>query len=270
MPKPTHQKTAFITGGAKRIGRAITTALHSAGFQVIIHCHQSRDAADSLAFELNAIRIDSAHVVQADLAVVNDTHDLSAFIDSVLNAFSDDAGRLDLLVHNASSFYATPMDSSHATMLNHWEDLMLTNTKAPWLLTHALLDTLKASGGSVVSLLDIHADNKPFPNHPIYSMAKAAQRMMVQALALELAPCVRINGVAPGVNIFPEQTISGSIKGSWQDVTVQQSLLASVPLARNGTPEDIAAAVLFLSQASYITGQIIAVDGGRSLTLKGG
>ena len=150
-------------------------------------------------------------------------------------------------------------------MMVHWDDLILTNAKAPLLLTHAFTQELKINQGSIISLLDIHADAKPFVGYPIYNMAKAAHRMMVQSLALELAPDIRINGVAPGVNIFPDDDQNPELNSQTQAI-----LTDSVPLKQIGTPEDIAAAVVFMANSRYITGQILAVDGGRGLTLKGG
>lgn len=254
-------KTALITGAAKRIGKAIATTLHADGYDVIIHYHHSHDDACALADRLNAIRPNSAKTISASLDVVNDSQMLDAFTEQVLSCF----GRLDVLVHNASSFYATPFDGTHETMMAHWQDLMLTNAKAPLLLTHAFAKELKQNQGSILSLLDIHADAKPFVGYPIYNMAKAAHRMMVQSLALELAPDIRINGVAPGVNIFPDDDQNPELNSQTQAI-----LTDSVPLKCIGTPDDIASAVLFMVNSRYITGQILAVDGGRGLTLKGG
>lgn len=253
-------KTALITGGAKRIGAAITRLLHQEGFDVIIHYHQSQAQAAALNDELNRLRPDSAAIICADLNIVNHPNDLSHFAEQCARQF----GRIDALIHNASSFYPSDLSDTHDTLLAAWEDLLLTNAKAPLFLTHALLPKLKAAQGCIISLLDIHADAKPFVGYPIYNMAKSAHQMMVQSLALELAPDIRINGVSPGVNIFPENHHSSF---SHQ---IKSDLIASIPLARIGTPEEIAQAVLFLLKSSYITGQIIAIDGGRSLTLKGG
>ena len=253
-------KVALITGAAKRIGKATTTALHADGYDVIIHYHHSRDDAYALADILNAIRPNSAKTLQAGLDVVNSGDELDAFKEQALSCF----GRLDVLVHNASSFYATPLDGTHEMMMVHWDDLILTNAKAPLLLTHAFTQELKINQGSIISLLDIHADAKPFVGYPIYNMAKAAHRMMVQSLALELAPDIRINGVAPGVNIFPDDDQNPELNSQTQAI-----LTDSVPLKQIGTPEDIAAVVVFMANSRYITGQILAVDGGRGLTLKG-
>lgn len=253
-------KVALITGGAKRIGRAITKALHAQGYHVIIHYHHSQNHAQSLADELNASRPNSAKMIRADLNIVNDKIGLDDFKNHALSLF----GRIDVLINNASSFYPTDMDSEFATLQRHWDDLFLTNAKAPLYLSLVFKDELAKNHGVIISLLDIHAQNKPFIGYPIYTMAKSAHLGMVQSLALELAPNVRVNGVSPGVNIFPDDNINGDLNDDTKD-----SLTRSVPLGKIGEPFDIAQAVVFLATASYITGQIIAVDGGRSLTLKG-
>ncbi len=191
----------LVTGGAKRIGAAIIKAAHDKGYRVIIHCHRSQQRAERLARALNSIRADSAAVVVADLALVNNQAELNEFVQHVIEPF----GQLDVLVHNASRFYPTPIGSIDNLQ---WDELMLTNAKAPLLLSQALLPYLQAQQaqqGCIVSLLDIHAYDKPFGGYTVYNMAKAAQRTMVQSLALELAPDVRVNGVAPGVNILPDK-----------------------------------------------------------------
>lgn len=255
MNTPISQKVALITGGSKRIGRQISQTLHAFGYQIIIHYHQSFDTAKSLCNELNAIRPHSAKIVQADLSVVNDKTKLTDFKTQVLASF----GRLDCIVHNASSFYPSSLDDDFDNLQNHWDDLFLTNAKAPLFISQVFLDELTKNHGQIVSLLDIHADNKPFIGYPIYTMAKAAHKAMVHSLALELSPNVRVNGVSPGVNVLPPDF----------DENQSQLLLNSVPLKQIGTPSDIAQTVLFLLNAPYVTGQVIAVDGGRSLTLKG-
>ncbi|MDO4894055.1 pteridine reductase [Moraxella sp.] len=254
-------KVALITGGAKRIGASISQSLHANGFDVIIHHSTSIQHAHALVDEFNAIRPNSAKCVQADLGIVNDSLTLQQFYQQVMDCF----GRLDVLVHNASSFYATPLDGSVERLHQQWDDLFLTNAKAPFFISQVFLNELKNNNGQIISILDIHADNKPFIGYPIYTMAKTAHRMMVQSLALELAPKVRINGVSPGVNIFPDDNSNAQLNDDTKAL-----LTDSIPLACIGTPNDIANAVLFFVQASYITGQVLAVDGGRSLTLKGG
>lgn len=255
-------KVALITGGARRIGRAISQALHKQGFDVIIHCHHSQAEAYNLAHELNSIRPNSAKTIQASLSLADNQDALYAFKNQVLMQF----GRLDLLIHNASSFYPSDLDGcSFSQLYQHWDDLFLTNAKAPLFLSLAFKDELAINNGSIISLLDIHARDKPFVGYPIYNMAKSAHLGMVQSLALEPSPNVRVNGISPGVNIFPDDDQNSSLNSSTKDALTQ-----SVPLGRIGTPADIAQAVVFLTSSSYITGQVLAVDGGRSLTLRGG
>lgn len=254
-------KVALITGGSKRIGKQISKTLHEFGYNVVIHYHQSADNAQTLCDELNAIRPNSAKIIGADLNIIDDDWQLTAFKDTVLSLF----GRVDTVVHNASSFYPTSLHDDWQTLQNHWHDLFLTNAKAPLFLSHAFQDELAKNQGVIISLLDIHARDKPFIGYPIYNMAKSAHLGMVQSLALELAPSVRVNGVSPGVNIFPDDDQNSALNSSTKD-----ALTSSIPLEKIGTPHDIAQTVLFLINAPYITGQVIAVDGGRSLTLKGG
>lgn len=253
-------KVALITGGAKRIGRAITTAFHQAGFCVIVHYHHSHDDALTLVHHLNALRPNSAHLIQADLDIINHAQKRHTFYQTVMGFF----GRLDVMVHNASSFYPTDLHQNMDTLTAHWDDLFLTNAKAPLFLSTLFKDDLSDAHGSIISLLDIHARDKPFIGYPVYTMAKSAHLAMVQSLALELAPHVRVNGVAPGVNVFPDTP------NDHLNAHTQHTLTNSVPLGKIGTPDDIAQAVLFLATAPYMTGQILAVDGGRSLTLRGG
>ena len=248
----------LITGSAKRIGAAIARRAHKVGYRVIIHYHTSKQDAESLACELNESRAVSAKVIQADLACIDDVMLLAKFAEQIAQAF----GRLDVLVHNASRFYATPMGQITQT---HWQELFLTNAKAPLMLSQALLSLLQEQGGNIISLLDIHADDKPFVSYSVYNMAKAAHRSMVQSLALELAPTVRVNGIAPGVNILPDTDSDQAL-----DPQLQKAIINSIPLQRLGKPDDIADCVIYLASARYVTGQIIAIDGGRSLTLAGG
>ncbi|WP_201602282.1 pteridine reductase [Psychrobacter submarinus] len=251
----------LVTGSAKRIGAAIVKAAHRQDYRVIIHCHNSQSEAQQLSDELNQIRPHSAKVLIADLSVINAKDRLDTFVKASIGAF----GQLDVLVHNASRFYPTPITSITSIDNEQWDELFLTNAKAPLILSQALLPYLQAQQGCIISLLDIHAHNKPFKDYTVYNMAKAAQRMMVQSLALDLAPNVRVNGVAPGVNVLPETDSDQAL-----EPTLQHSIVDSIPLQRIGKPEDIAHSVLYLIQASYVTGQIIDVDGGRGLTLAGG
>lgn len=254
----TDSPVMLVTGSAKRIGAEIIKQAHSQGYNVIVHYNHSEQAANSLINELNGLRDFSATGIQGPLNMVNDVQQLDAFVQSVLACF----GRLDVLVHNASRFYPTPVGQVDN---KQWDELFLTNAKAPLMLSQAFLPYLSKQTGSIISILDIHANTQPFVNYTVYSMAKAAHQMMVKSLALDLAPNIRVNGVAPGANVFPELMSDQAIESD-----TQQQIEKSVPLQRIGTPKDIAQAVMFLTQSSYITGQIIAVDGGRSLTIKGG
>lgn len=248
----------LVTGSAKRIGAAIVRAAHRQGYRVIIHCHHSEQEAYALADELNDTWANSAVVIIADLAVVNQRDTPKHLTQTIMQAF----GQLDVLVHNASRFYPT-----HLGSIDHdqWDELFLTNAKAPLLLSQALYPYLKQQQGCIISLLDIHAHDKPFANYTVYNMAKAAHRMMVQSLALDMAPDVRVNGVAPGVNILPDSDSDQAL-----DSHQQSKIISSIPMQRIGIPADIAHSVLYLAKASYVTGEIITVDGGRSLTLAGG
>ena len=254
----TSAPVMLVTGGAKRIGAAIVRAAHEQGYRVIIHCHHSEQEANALADALNNSRPDSAVVVLADLSVVNNSETLQQFTQNIMQAF----GQLNILVHNASRFY--PSLLGHIN-LEQWDELFLTNAKAPLLLSQALYPYLRTQQGCIISLLDIHAHNKPFKNYAIYNMAKAAHRMMVQSLALDMAPDVRVNGIAPGVNILPEADSDQAL-----DQQQQKNIINSIPMQRIGRPYEIAHSVLYLAHASYVTGEIITVDGGRSLTLAGG
>lgn len=258
--QPTHtlEPVMLVTGSAKRIGAAIIRAAHKQGYRVIIHCYHSEQEANKLANELNETWANSAMVIVADLAVVNDTKALAQFVQTIMQAF----GQLDVLVHNASRFYPSPLGSIDQSQ---WDELFLTNAKAPLLLSQAFYPYLKTQQGCITSLLDIHAHDKPFGNYAVYNMAKAAHRMMVHSLALDMAPDVRVNGVAPGVNILPEVDSDQAL-----DSEQQKSIIDSIPMQRIGKPDEIAHSVLYLAQANYVTGEIITVDGGRSLTLAGG
>ncbi len=253
-----HAPVMLVTGSAKRIGAAIIRTAHQQGYRVIIHANSSAQQAQSLADALNNKCPDSARLLIANLTVINTKASLQAFVDDIIAAF----GQIDVLVHNASRFYPTPFGDIDD---EQWDELFLSNAKAPLLLSQALLPYLQAQQGCIISLLDIHAHDKPFNGYSVYNMAKAAQRTMVQSLALELAPLVRVNGVAPGVNILPETDSDQAL-----DQAQQNRIISSIPMRRIGTPEDIAQSVLYLAKASYITGQIISVDGGRSLTLASG
>jgi pteridine reductase len=243
-------KTVLVTGGAKRVGAAIVRRLHAAGANVAIHCHASLYEALALRAELNDRRPDSACTVQADLL---DIAVLPRVIDEVTQQF----GHLDALVNNASSFYATPLDNVSE---QQWNDLIGTNLKAPLFLAQAALPELRRRHGCIVNIVDIHAE-LPMHGHLLYNVAKSGLAGLTRALAQEMAPQVRVNGVAPGVNIWPEGP-------AWQDEAQRRKLVAHTLLKREGEPDDIAKTVEFLiAGAPYITGQIIAVDGGRSINI---
>ncbi len=240
---------ALITGSAKRLGRQTAITLHGAGYNVIIHCNQSRQAADDLAQMLNQQRANSAAVLQADL--LDESRWLS-LAEEAISCF----GRLDVLVNNASSFFPTAV--AQATTAQ-WQDLFGSNVKAPYFLSQALAPQLAKQQGAIINMVDIHAE-KPLPGHSLYCMAKAALLMMTKSLALELAPTIRVNGIAPGAILWPPEQ---SVQLSEQD---KAAILRQIPLNTLGSPQDIANTVLFLVQSPYITGQILAIDGGRSLS----
>lgn len=236
---------ALVTGSALRLGRQMIISLHQQGYRVIIHYHSSAAAAAELATRLNQLTANSATTVQANLT---DALAIAPFAKAALACF----GRLDLLVNNASSFYPTPL--ANAT-LAAWDDLFSSNVKAPYFLSQALATELAKRRGCIINMVDIHAE-KPLAEHSIYCMAKAALSMMTKALARELAPEIRVNGIAPGAILWPSQDLPESDKAA---------VLAQVPMQRLGDPTDIANTMLFLAKAPYVTGQIVAVDGGRSL-----
>ncbi len=239
-------KVALITGAARRIGAAIAATLHDSGANVAIHYRGSADSARELAARLNDERDASAKTFQADL---NETAKLGSLVAAV-HAWH---GRLDFLVNNASSFYPTPPGEITES---DWDDLIGSNLKAPLFLAQAALPHLRAARGVIVNMVDIHAQ-RPLKNHTVYGPAKAGLAMLTRSLAKDLAPDVRVNGVAPGAILWPEDGMSDAVK---------QSVLRQVPLARAGDPADIAGCVLYLVRdADYVTGQIIAVDGGRSI-----
>jgi pteridine reductase len=239
------KRTALITGGAARIGAAIARELHAHGIDIVIHYRNSIDAAAALAEELNAIRHNSADTVQGDLL---DHETIPRIIDEVA-VFNND---LSVLVNNASSFYATPLGTVSG---QEWDDLVGTNMKAPFFLAQAAAPWLRKSKGCIINLVDVHGI-RPKKDFPVYCMAKAANAMMIMSMARELGPDVRVNGVAPGAILWPEQEITDIDKAR---------ILSRVPLAKHGEVEDIARTVRFLvTEADYITGQLIPVDGGRT------
>ena len=245
-PSSLAGKWALVTGAGRRVGAAIGRALHQQGAGVAIHYRGSATDAAELAGELNAARPGSALIVQADLL---DTARLGSLVADVVGQ----AGRLDVLVNNASSFYPTPLAS---VTDEQWSDLMGTNLKAPLFLAKAALPHLKTTRGCIVNIVDIHA-LRPLRDRTIYGAAKAGLGYLTRALARDLAPDVRVNGVAPGAILWPE----GGVSDQMRDVVLKQ-----IPLKRVGEPADIAACVVYLVRdAHYVTGQVIAVDGGRSI-----
>ena len=241
-------KTALITGGARRIGAVIARTLHQAGMNLALHYRASAAAAAALQEELHRQRPDSIILLQADL---QDTAGLPVLVEQTVARW----GRLDLLVNNASNFYPTPLGTATETQ---WDELMASNLKAPFFLAQAVAPWLQAVQGSIINMLDIYAQ-RPLENYPIYCAAKAGLAMLTQSLARELAPAVRVNGIAPGAILWPEDGLSE---------TAQAQLLSRIPLRRRGDPEDIARTLLFLVRdGRYITGQIFTVDGGRTLLL---
>jgi pteridine reductase len=248
--RASRDEVALVTGAARRIGAAIARELHGAGARVVLHCNRSRTEAEALAASLNAVRAGSAAVVQGDLL---DAPGLPRLVERAVAAF----GRLDALVNNASSFYATPLG---AIGPREWDDLIGTNLRAPLLLAQAAAPALRAARGSIVNIVDIHSE-RPLAGYLVYSIAKAGLAGLTRALALELAPEVRVNGVSPGAILWPEA--SGHFEGG-----ERERITAQTPLARIGDPADVAGAVKYLLlDAPFVTGQILAVDGGRSLSL---
>lgn len=237
----------LITGAAQRVGAHLARSLHTRGYNVAIHFRQSKDAANTLRAELEQARPGSVILIQSDL--VN-----TATNSEVVEKAAAQWGRLDALINNASSFYPTALGEITES---HWNDLIGTNLKAPLFLAQAAAPHLRAAGGSIVNIVDIHAD-RPLKTYPVYCAAKAGLVMLTKSLARELAPAVRVNAVAPGTILWPERDI---------DETRKKAIVSRTALNRQGTPEDIAKAVLFLlKEADYITGQVITVDGGRTLS----
>ena len=237
-------KSALVTGAANRLGAQIARTLHQNGANLIIHYRQSEVAANELVSELNTQRDDSAIAIKADLGKTNELEDLARKSAATF-------GRLDILINNASSFYPTPFGQID---VSDWDDLLASNYRAPLFLAQACLPALKDSKGCIVNLIDIYAE-KPLKQHSVYCSAKAANQMLVKSLALELAPDIRVNGIAPGAILWPDN----------DEPQNQEAILEQIPLARSGTPEAIADTVMFLTTNDYVTGEIIRVDGGRML-----
>jgi pteridine reductase len=243
---PLAGKTALVTGGAARLGAATVRSLHAAGANVVIHYRSSSARAEALRDELLALRAGSAITVQGDLL---DAASWPALVDATCGF----GGGMDILINNASTYYPTPIGTATTTQ---WDDLFGSNARAPFFLAQAAAPSLRERRGCIVNLVDIYAE-RPNPEHPVYCMAKAANAMMVKSLALELAPDVRVNGIAPGAALWPE---------GYQADSERQQILQRIPLGRPAGADQIAAAVMFMvSGPDYVTGQILAVDGGRSV-----
>jgi pteridine reductase len=243
-------KVVLVTGGAKRLGAATCRQLHAQGANLVVHYRTSVEDARTLQAELNQVRPGSVALVQADLF---DTGLLPDLIDETMKHF----GQLDALVNNASSFFPTPLGEITEKT---WDNLIGSNLKAPLFLSQAAAQQLRKRHGCIVNIVDIHAE-WPLKKYVVYNSAKGGLASLTRSLALDLAPEVRVNGVSPGPILWPEQ-------GEWTDETLQRRIIDKTPLKRAGDPDDIARTVLFLiAHAPYITGQIIAVDGGRSINL---
>ena len=242
-------KTVLITGAARRVGAEVARALHAEGASLALHYRSSADAAKALVAEFNAVRPGSALAFQADLM---ETDHLPRLVEEAVRHY----GRLDALVNNASSFFATPIGKIGE---REWDDLIGTNLKAPLFLAQAAAPHLATARGAIVNITDIHAE-RPLKNYPLYCAAKAGLAGLTRALALELGPNVRVNAVAPGPILWPED-------GSF-DAAAQANVVSRTALKRCGEPADIARTVLFLlAEAPFVSGQILAVDGGRSVVL---
>lgn len=243
-------KVMLVTGGAKRVGAAICRRLHAAGATIALHYRTSESEAIALRDQLNELRPDSAAAFSADLL---DLAALPLLVEQVIARF----GRLDVLVNNASSFYATPLAGVDESQ---WHDLLGTNLRAPLFLAQAAADELRRQHGCIVNIVDIHAE-RPMQGHLLYSVAKAGLVALTRGLAQEMAPQVRVNAVAPGVILWPDSH-------EWDDEVKRRKIVAHTLLKREGEPDDIARTVAFLIQdAPYITGQVISVDGGRSINI---
>jgi len=247
-PATGDRPVALITGAARRVGATIARTLHGAGFDVALHYRSSRAEIDALATSLEAQRARSTLVVQAELGDV-------ARFPSLVAATIEKFGRLDALVNNASAFFATPIGEATEAQ---WDELFASNARAPFFLSQAAAPALSKSRGAIVNLVDIYAE-RPLAAHPIYCMAKAALVMMTCALAKDLGPAIRVNAVAPGAVLWPE---------AGKTYTDQDELVARTPLRRVGSPDDVAGAVLWLIRdAGFVTGEVVRVDGGRSLVI---
>lgn len=236
-------KVVLVTGGAKRIGKSICKKFHENGFSVICHYNTSDEEAENLKKELNSVRANSIETVKFDL---NDYGNYNSFCESILKKY----GKLDVLINNASSFFSTPLDEDN---LNDWDDLINSNVKGPLIIVKYFVSCLKQNLGTVINLSDAMII-RGMKDYSIYSVAKGGLETLTKSLAKELAPEIRVNAVAPGAILLPSDGSSD-----------EETLISNIPLGRIGKEEDISSAVFYLSQNKYITGQILRVDGGRSL-----
>ena len=239
-------KTIFITGAAKRIGKEIALTFKELGWNIIIHYNSSKEAADDLAVEINNSNVDSAVTVQGNLDVKED-------VEKVISEVRDGFPTIDLLINNASTFYPTPIEDISE---EHWDKLVGSNLKGPLFLIKGLKDKLKESKGSIINITDTNL-SKGVANYSIYSAAKAGLESITKGLARELAPDIKVNAIAPGAMLEPPDV-------TWTEEQ-KSKVISSIPLNRMGSEKDISEAVKFLAKSNYITGQIIKVDGGRSL-----
>ena len=239
-------KTIFVTGGAKRIGKAIIKVFAKDGWKVIIHYNNSKADAETLADSINAKNADTAFIVQGDLDKADEVNNIISKVDGFVDT-------VDLLINNASTFYPTPIDEISE---NHWEKLIGSNLKGPLFLIQGLKEKLKRSNGSIINITDTNL-TKGVANYSIYSAAKAGLEAVTKGLARELAPEIKVNAIAPGAMLEPPDV-------TWTEEQ-KNKVIESIPLKRMGSEKDIANAVKFLAHSEYITGQIIKVDGGRSL-----
>ena len=236
-------KTALITGGAARIGAQIVKTLHDNNFKIIIHCNQSLEKAQVLCDSLNAIRKNTVKVISGDL---NNIDNISTIVESIES--------IDLLVNNASVFYPKSVENSD---IKDWDNVLNVNLRAPFFLSKGLSNKLSINYGSIINIIDIYSD-RPLKNHAVYNISKAGLKMLTQTLAQELAPRVRVNGISPGFILWPESSAEIS--------NIEKKLmLERIPLKRQGSAQDISDTVLFMTNSDYITGQIINIDGGRTL-----
>lgn len=244
-----HPKVVLITGAARRIGKSIAELLHARGMNIVLHYHKSMPLALNLCNELNRIRENSAVTISANLAIPGE---LPKLMEKATQAW----GYLDALINNASAFFSSSLGQVNE---QHWDDLLNTNLKAPFFLSQLAIPWLKQRRGTIINIVDIHAE-KPLKNYPVYSISKSGLLGLTHALARELAPEIRVNGISPGVTAWPEHENA-------LPPVIKADILSRIPLNREGQPSDIAkAALFFIESADYVTGQVLAVDGGRLLS----